>query len=766
MKDKLRDEALHYHNQPFPGKLAVVATKPMATQHDLALAYSPGVATPCEAIARDPAQAANFTSRSNLVAVVTNGTAVLGLGNIGPLAAKPVMEGKAILFKKFSGVDAFDIEVDELDPDMFIETVARLEPTFGGINLEDIKAPECFEIERKLRERMDIPVFHDDQHGTAIVVGAAVTNGLRVVGKDITTVKLVAAGGGAACLACLDLLVSMGLPRENITVVDLEGVINRRRAASVDKYKARYAQDTDARDLADVITGADIFLGLSAGGVLKAEMVKVMAENPLILALANPTPEIFPDEARAVRPDAILATGRSDYPNQVNNVLCFPFLFRGALDVVATDINEEMKKACVKAIADLACSEPSAEARNAYGGESLIFGPDYLIPKPFDSRLISEVAPAVAKAAMESGVATRPIDDLDTYKAGLRRFVFRSGTLMKPVFESARSQPKRVVYSDGEDERVLQAIQQATDEGIVTPTLVGRPEVIEDRIRRLGLRIKADHEFEIINPASDARYKEYWETFHSLLGRRGVSVEQARTVVRTSNTVIACLTVKLGYADALLCGAVGRFNNHLHHVLSVIGRAQGVHRCAAMSGLVLPNGTFFICDTHVMPEPSAEEIAQIAILCAEQVRRFGVAPKVALLSYSNFGTSDLPSPRKMRRAREILEREAPDLEVDGEMHADSALSERIREKLFLGSKLQGQANLLVMPNLDAAHITFETLKVLGGGVPVGPILVGSSLPAHIMSPSITVRGLMNLTALAVADAQSRAQDSAAVGAAS
>lgn len=758
MKDKLRDEALHYHSRPFPGKLAVVATKPMATQHDLALAYSPGVATPCEVIAEDAAQAANFTSRSNLVAVVTNGTAVLGLGNIGPLAAKPVMEGKAILFKKFSGIDAFDIEVSETDPDMFVETVARLEPTFGGINLEDIKAPECFEIERKLRERMDIPVFHDDQHGTAIVVGAAVTNGLRVVGKDIGRIKLVAAGGGAACLACLDLLVSMGLPRANITVIDKDGVINRHRLPELDSYKARYAQDTDATNLAEIMPEADVFLGLSAGGVLKPEMVKNMAPNPLILALANPVPEIFPDEAKAVRPDAILATGRSDYPNQVNNVLCFPFLFRGALDVVATDINEDMKKACVKAIADLACSEPSEEARNAYGGESMIFGADYLIPKPFDSRLITEIAPAVARAAMESGAATRPIEDLNAYKTSLNRFVFRSGTLMKPVFESARSQPKRVVYSDGEDQRVLQAVQQATDEGIVVPILIGRPDVIEDRIRKLGLRIKADREFDIINPESDARYKEYWETYHSLLGRRGVSLEQARTVVRTSNTVIACLSVKLGYAEAMLCGAIGRYHDHLRHVLSIIGRAPGVHRCAAMSGIMLPNGTFFICDTHVMPEPSAEEIAQMAILCAAEVRRFGVTPKVALLSYSNFGTSDLPSPRKMRRAREILDRTAPDLEVDGEMHADSALSEAIRKKLFLGSKLKGQANLLVMPNLDAANITFETLKMLGNGVPLGPILVGTALPAHLMNPSVTVRGVLNLTALAVAHAQSHAAD--------
>ncbi len=761
MKDKLGAEALDYHSRPFPGKLAMVATKPMATQHDLALAYSPGVATPCEKISEDPATAAIYTTRSNQVAVITNGTAVLGLGNIGPLAAKPVMEGKAVLFKKFSGIDAIDIEVNELDPDMFVETVARLEPSFGGINLEDIRAPECFEIERKLRERMDIPVFHDDQHGTAIVVGAAVLNGLRVVGKDIADVKLVASGGGAACLACLDLLVSMGLPKDHITVVDRSGVVSEGRGG-VDQYKARYARSTDAKELADVIPDADIFLGLSAGGVLKPAMVKAMADQPLILALANPTPEIFPDEAKAVRPDAILATGRSDYPNQVNNVLCFPFLFRGALDVVATDINEEMKKACVKAIADLACTEPSAEVRNTYGGESLIFGPDYLIPKPFDTRLISEIAPAVAKAAIDSGVATRPIEDLDAYKAGLRRFVFRSGTLMKPVFETARSQPKRVVYADGEDERVLQAIQQATDDGIVQPILVGRPEVIADRIKKLGLRIREEREFEIINPNSDARYKEYWETYHSLLGRRGISVEQARTVVRTRNTVIACLTLKLGYADAVLCGAVGRYNDHLRHALGIIGRARGVHRCAAMSGLVLPSGTFFICDTHVMPEPSAEEIAQIAILCAEQVRRFGVTPKVALLSYSNFGTSDLPSPRKMARAREILELEAPDLEVDGEMHADSALSERIRDKLFMGSKLKGQANLLVMPNLDAANITFESLKVLGGGVPVGPLLVGSALPVHIVSPSISVRGIMNMTALAVADAQSRAPEPAAL----
>ncbi len=755
MSKQLDEQALQYHLEPFPGKMAIVATKPLATQRDLALAYSPGVAAPCLAIANDPLDASKYTSRGNLVAVITNGTAVLGLGNIGPLASKPVMEGKAVLFKKFSGIDVFDIEVDELDPDRFVDIVASLEPTFGGINLEDIKAPECFVIERKLRERMNIPVFHDDQHGTAIVVCAAVVNGLRVVGKEINQVKVVASGAGAAALACLDLLCSMGLPRENVTVCDRTGVIYDGRGEDIDEFKARYSRDTEERTLSDAIAGADIFLGLSAAGALKPEMVEKMADKPMILALANPNPEILPEEALAVRPDAVLATGRSDYPNQVNNVLCFPFLFRGALDVGATIINEAMKQACVKAIADLAVAESSDVVREAYGGEALNFGPEYLIPKPFDPRLILEIAPAVAKAAMESGVATRPIEDLDVYRERLSRFVFRSGNLMKPIFESARQRPKRVVYAEGEDERVLQAVQQVVDDGTARPTLVGRPEVIADRIKRLGLRLEHETDFDLINPQSDPRYGEFWKAYHALRERDGLSPAEARTQVRTQNTVIAALAVHLGYADAMLCGAVGRFGHHFRHVMGVIKRAPGVRRCSAMSALILPTGTFFVCDTHVIPDPTAEEVAEIALLCAEEMRRFGITPKAALLSYSNFGSSRHPSPRKMRKAKEILETLAPELQFDGEIHADSALSESIRKVLLPVARFEGQANLLVMPNLDAAHISFNMLKVLGNGIPLGPILVGTELPVHIVTASATVRSLVNMTALAVVDAQKR-----------
>jgi malate dehydrogenase (oxaloacetate-decarboxylating)(NADP+) len=752
---ELDEQALQYHLEPFPGKMAIVATKPLATQRDLALAYSPGVAAPCLEIAENPLEASKYTSRGNLVAVISNGTAVLGLGNIGPLASKPVMEGKAVLFKKFSGIDVFDIEVDELDPDRFVDIVASLEPTFGGINLEDIKAPECFVIEKKLRERMNIPVFHDDQHGTAIVVCAAVVNGLRVVGKELAEVKVVASGAGAAALACLDLLVSMGLPREHVTVCDRTGVIYDGRGEDIDEFKARYSRDTSERTLSDAIAGADIFLGLSAGGALKPEMVEKMADRPMILALANPNPEILPEEALAVRPDAVLATGRSDYPNQVNNVLCFPFLFRGALDVGATIINEEMKQACVKAIADLAVAESSDVVRDAYGGEALNFGPEYLIPKPFDPRLILEIAPAVAKAAMDSGVATRPIDDLDTYRERLSRFVFRSGNLMKPIFERARQNTKRVVYAEGEDERVLQAVQQVVDDKLARPTLVGRPEVVADRIKRLGLRISPETDFDLINPQSDARYGEFWRAYHLLRERDGLSPEEARTQVRTQNTVIAALAVHLGYADAMLCGTVGRFGHHFRHVMPVIKRAPGVRRCSAMSALILPTGTFFVCDTHVLPDPTAEEVAEIAHLCADEMRRFGITPKVAMLSYSNFGISRHPSPRKMRKATAILRERAPDLEVEGEMHADAALSESIRNVLFPNARFQGQANLLVMPNLDAAHIAFNMLKVLGNGIPLGPILVGTERPAHIVSASSTVRSLVNMTALAVVDAQMR-----------
>ena len=752
---KLDDEALRYHEEPFPGKMAIVATKPLTTQRDLALAYSPGVAAPCLKIKDDPLSASKYTSKGNLVAVISNGTAVLGLGDIGPLASKPVMEGKAVLFKKFSGIDVFDIEVDEKDPQRFIDIVASLEPTFGGINLDDIKAPECFVIERELRKRLKIPVFHDDQHGTAIVVSAAVINGLRVVGKELADVRVVASGAGAAALACLDLLVSMGLPREHVMVCDRTGVIYAGRDKDIDEFKARYAVDTEARNLDDAIAGADIFLGLSAGGALKPEMVAKMADKPMILALANPNPEILPEDALAVRPDAVLATGRSDYPNQVNNVLCFPFLFRGALDVGATTINEEMKHAAVKAIADLAVAESSDVVREAYSTDSLNFGPEYLIPKPFDPRLILQIAPAVAQAAMDSGVATRPIEDMQVYRDRLSRFVFRSGNLMKPIFESARQAPKRVVYAEGEDERVLQAVQQVVDDGLARPTLVGRPEVVTDRIKRLGLRLAPEQDFDLINPHSDPRYGEFWRAYHALRERDGLSPEEARTQVRTQNTVIAALAVHLGYADAMLCGAVGRFGNHFRHVLPVIKRAQGIKRCSAMSALILQSGTFFIADTHVQVDPTAEDIAEIAFLCAEEMRRFGITPKVAMLSYSNFGVSRQSSPRKMRKATELLKARAPGLEVEGEMHADSALSEVIRGRLFPNAQLTGQANLLVMPNLDAAHIAFNMLKVLGNGVPLGPILVGTERPAHIMTASTSVRRLVNMTALAVVDAQKR-----------
>ncbi len=762
MADELYDAAIQYHRSDPPGKLAVVATKPMVTQQDLALAYSPGVAAACEEIAREPANASSLTARANLVAVITNGTAVLGLGAIGALAAKPVMEGKAVLFKKFSGINVFDIEIEERDPDRFVEIVAGLEATFGGINLEDIRAPECFEIERELRERMSIPVFHDDQHGTAIIVAAATLNGLRLVGKDLGQVKLVTSGAGAAALACLNLLVSLGLPRENIVVTDIKGVVHVGREHDMDPWKAPFAVDTEARTLAEVIDGADVFLGLSAGGVLKPEMLERMAPAPLIFALANPTPEIMPAAARAARPDCIIATGRSDYPNQVNNVLCFPYMFRGALDVGATDINEEMKQAAVRAIADLATAEVSDIVRAAYGSDSLQFGRDYLIPKPFDPRLILEIAPAVAKAAMDSGVATRPIEDFGAYREQLSRFVFRSGVMMRPVFDRARQDPRRVIYAEGEDERVLQAVQQVVDVGLAKPILIGRPMVVADRIKKLGLRIRQGTDFELINPNRDPRYREYWTTYHKIMERVGVSTEEARTDVRTNATLIAALSVRLGYADAMLCGAVGRFHRHFRHVLDVIGTDPGTRRCSALSALILPSGTFFLCDTHVMPEPSAQDIVDLVVLCAEQVRRFGIEPKVALLSYSNFGSSRAPSALKMRRAREILEQSVPDLEVEGEMHADAALSESIRTHLFPNSRLKGQANLLVMPNLDAANISFNLLKVLGQGIKVGPILVGVARPAHVVDSTVTVRGLVNMTAVCVAHAQVEAPRDTAI----
>ncbi len=763
MADSIDEEAVAYHRAAPSGKLAIRATKPMATQRDLALAYSPGVAAACREIEREPGEAHTLTARSNLVAVISNGTAVLGLGAIGALASKPVMEGKAVLFKKFSDIDVFDIEIDERDPDMFVETVARLEPTFGGINLEDIKAPECFLIERKLRERMNIPVFHDDQHGTAIVVGAAIRNGLRVVGKDIAEVKLVASGAGAAALACLDLLVSMGLKREQVFVCDRVGVVYQGRTEEMDEFKASYAQDTDARALADIIDDADIFLGLSAPNVLKPELLARMADRPLIMALANPVPEIMPDEAKAIRPDAIISTGRSDYPNQVNNVLCFPFIFRGALDCGATTINEEMKVACAKAIADLAMAAPSDVVEKAYAGEPLRFGADYLIPKPFDPRLITEIASAVARAAMDSGVASRPIADLREYRRRLSRFVFHSGQLMDPLLERARDNPQRVVFTEGEGRRVLQAVQQVIDEGIAEPVLIGRPSVVEKRLQGLGLRLRPGEDFELINPESDDRFREYWTSYHELLGRRGVSPATAQQAMRTQNTVIGAMMMHKGAADAMLCGTEGRFRVHLSHVSEIIGKREGIRDLSTMTCLSLPERTLFLCDAHITPNPGVEEIAEMTVLAAAEIKRFGIEPKVALLSHSNFGSHATAETRKMAQARTLLEELAPELEVDGEMHADTALSEELRRRVLPKSRLKGAANLLVMPNLDAAHIAYGLLKMLGGGVSIGPILIGAALPAHVLANSITVRGILNMTAVSVVQAQIRSEVKEAAG---
>jgi malate dehydrogenase (oxaloacetate-decarboxylating)(NADP+) len=756
MAEDIHDSALEYHRLPTPGKIAVVATKPLATQHDLALAYTPGVAAASLAIAANPAEASNLTVRANLVAVITNGTAVLGLGAIGPLAAKPVMEGKAVLFKKFAGIDVFDLEVDALDPDKFVEVVAALEPTFGGINLEDIKAPECFEIEEKLRRRLKIPVFHDDQHGTSIIVGAAIRNGLRLVGKQIDQVKLVTSGAGAAAIACLDLLVTMGLKIENIIVTDRYGVVWRGRKEEMDPRKDRYAKDTNARTLGDVIGGADIFLGLSAPNVLKPEWAAQMGERPLILALANPMPEISPEAARAAKPDAIIATGRTDYPNQVNNVLCFPFIFRGALDVGATTINEAMKVACVEALADLAMAPPSDVVAAAYGDTDLTFGPDYLIPKPFDPRLILELAPAVAKAAMASGVATRPIADFAAYRQRLTEFVFRSGLAMKPIFDRARTDPKRVVFAEGEDERVLRAVQQALDDGLAKPIIIARREVARRRIDKLKLRLRLDEDVELVDPQSDPRFNEYSAFYHRLMERKGISPDYARYLVRTRSSVIAALMVKRGDADAMLCGAVGQYNRHLSHILDIIGPAVDASAMAALSVMVMPKGTFFLCDTHVVEDPSAAQLADVTLRAAAVVRIFGLEPKVALLSHSNFGSSELASAAKMREVLALLRRQAPTLEVEGEMHADAAISEEIRERVFPNSRLKGSANLLMMPNLDAANIAANLLTVLGDGLAIGPILLGAALPAHIVTPSATVRALVNMTAIAVYDAQLRA----------
>ncbi|MGQ4272736.1 NADP-dependent malic enzyme [Terrihabitans sp. B22-R8] len=753
ISDELRRAALAFHRSPTPGKLEIQATKPLSTQRDLALAYSPGVAAACEAIHEDPNLAFELTIRQNLVGVISNGTAVLGLGNIGPLASKPVMEGKAVLFKKFAGIDVFDIEVAETDPARMVEVVAALEPTFGGINLEDIKAPECFEIEEKLKARMNIPVFHDDQHGTAIIVAAAIVNALELAGKKLEQVKIVTSGAGAAATACLNLLVSMGARRENIWATDIEGVIYEGRETLMNPWTGVYAQKTDKRTLAEVIDGADIFLGVSAGNVLKPEMAKAMAPKPLILALANPVPEIMPDLAREVRPDAMICTGRSDFPNQVNNVLCFPFIFRGALDVGASTINEEMKQAAVKAIAALAREASSDVVARAYGGETIAFGPESLIPNPFDPRLILRIAPAVARAAMESGVARRPITDFDAYDDRLQRFVYRSGFVMKPIFAAAKEEPRTVIYAEGEDERTLRAAQVVIEEGIARPVLIGRPSVIETRLKRFGLSIVAGQDFTVVNPEDDPRYRDYVALYLERAGRRGVTPDLARTIVRTNSTVIAALSVLRGEADAMICGLEGRYPAHLQTIDEVIGKRPGVSDYAAVSLLITTRGPLFMADTYVGLEPTAEQIAEKARLAADVVRRFGMTPKVALLSHSNFGSRESGSARKMRDALEIIRAAEPDLEVDGEMNADVALSQEVRDRVLPGSRLKGDANLLVTPDLDAAKIASQMVAAMDNSLPIGPILLGADKPAQIVTSTTTARGLVNVTALAVMEAQ-------------
>jgi len=761
-EESLREAALRYHRLSPPGKLRIQATKALASQRDLALAYSPGVAAACEEIAATPGEAANLTARGNLVAVITNGTAVLGLGAIGPLAAKPVMEGKSVLFKKFADIDAFDIEVNERDPDKLVEIVAALEPTFGGINLEDIKAPDCFTIERKLRDRLSIPVFHDDQHGTAIVTAAAVRNGLRLVNKEFNSVKLVVSGAGAAAIACVDLLVALGVKKANIVLIDSHGVVHSERT-DLDDQKARYAVRTDARTLNDVMDGVDIFLGLSAPGVLTAEMVERMAPDPLILALANPVPEIMPEIAHAARPDAIIATGRSDYPNQVNNVLCFPFMFRGALDVGASAINEEMKLACVNAIADIATVEVSDVVASVYEGQHLNFGRDYILPKPFDPRLVVAIAPAVAQAAMDSGVATRPLEDIRAYQHSLTRIVFRSGNVMKPVIDAARQAPQRVIYTEAENERVLRAVQELIDENTVQPVLVGREDTIRQQLRDLGLRCGIGTDIEVIDPSHFAELEKLGDDYYALMSRRGVQHEAARAAVRNNPTILGAMLLRRGYVDALISGPLGGFHEHLHHIQNIIGLQRNVVVPAGMQLLILDRGTFFIADTSVNDDPDAEMVAEITALAAREVARFGIKPRVALLSHSNFGSRNTPDTMKLRIALDLLHHRVPDLEVDGEMQTDVALSESVRQRVLPESSLRGDANLLIMPNLDAANISFNALKVIGQGVSVGPIILGLNKPAHILSRSVTARGIVNLSAYAVTQAQSgnkAAQDTA------
>jgi malate dehydrogenase (oxaloacetate-decarboxylating)(NADP+) len=760
-RDNLRQAALDYHERPTPGKLAITATKQLTNQRDLALAYSPGVAAACEAIAEDPLAAFRYTARGNLVAVITNGTAVLGLGAIGPLAAKPVMEGKAVLFKKFAGIDVFDIELDVTDPDRLVDVIAALEPTFGGINLEDIKAPECFIIERRLRERMKIPVFHDDQHGTAIIVAAAVLNGLLVVKKDIKSVKLAVSGAGAAALACVDLLVDIGLPRENVWLTDLAGVVYSGRKELMDPEKERFAQPTDQRTLAEIIVDADIFLGLSAGGVLKPAMVAKMKPRPLILALANPTPEILPEEVAAVRDDAVMATGRTDYPNQVNNVLCFPYIFRGALDVGATTITRQMEIAAVHAIAELARQEQNDIVASAYNTENLTFGPQYIIPKPFDPRLIVKIAPAVARAAIESGVASRPMQDFDNYAQKLQQFVYHSGTFMQPVFHAARlvaPEHSRILFAEGEEERVLRAAQILVDEKLARPILIGRRAVIEKRINSYGLRLKRDEHYTNVDPENDPRYREYWEDYRKLMGRRGVTAQYAKLELRRRSTLIASMLLKKGEGDGMICGTISGVARHLEYIGNVLGRQPGASVFACMSALVLPNRQLFLVDTHVNLDPTAEQLAEITLLAAEGVRRFGIEPKVGLISHSNFGTSDAPSALKMRRVLELVRASAPELAIDGEMHGDSALDEAIRKAALPETTLQGSANLLVLPNLDAANISYNLLKTAAGqNVAVGPILLGCAAPVNVLTPSVTVRRIVNMAALTVVHANAAKQ---------